>query len=1245
MFQKDQAAYRNQAHARYLKDYTLLKLNPSSFQEIKSRRNSPLSIAIPYQSGQLRMELEPLYLFDASFKLLTDQSGSQGVPYQAGKYFKGRIKDDTTSLVTLSVFEDEVNGIISSARFGNLNLGRIRDQSPEDYIVYNESDAKESVEFTCASLGNAIYRSQLEQLQSQVDQQLESRADGCITVDFELTREVYSQYQNNINNAANWLTSLFAAVKSLYLNEQVNISIKTIFVWTSEDGYSDDVGTALDQLKARRLNDAAFTANFVHLVRGELCNGGCSLAGIAWLDVLCDNSYRFAVSEPLFSYAVYPSYSWSVNVLTHEQGHNIASPHTHWCGWTGGPIDGCADPDGTCAKGPTPPSGGGTIMSYCHHNVGINFANGFGPQPGTRIRARYNAANCLSTNCNDGITVPAGPSNCNDGIQNGSETGVDCGGSCAACLEVCANSVNLSQNKTTSQSTNFDGGNSFPASRAVDGSLTNFSHTGQQLQPWWQVDLGNTYTVSSIKITNRVGCAPCSGRLKRFKVFVSNTPPGAYTNSGEVHLYNNSSGLSDGQVYNIANLNASGRYVRIWADFTGYGNNYLHLAEVQVMGCDGVDPCEENEVPNQPTVSTVEVDFPRNGSFTVGAIASDPDGSIARVEFYNGVTLLGSDNSNPYHWTVSPATASSYSITAKAFDNCGESATSGILTVNTTISCSDGFQNGDEEGVDCGGSSCTDDCPQGCLSPVLLSSGKSTSQSSNFNGSNSYPASMVVDGSTSSASFNHTAAELQPWWQVDLATVSEVTSIEITHRTGCAPCAGRVKNFKVFVTNSPASSFGSSTGVVYEYNNSTGLGNGQVINISDLAGGGRCGRLWVNNASANYLHLAEVRVMGCATDPCSGNQSPSKPVLSSTSTSYTQNTSFSVNASSSDAGGIAEIRFYVGGVLHSTDNTSPYSMTINPASASSYSITAMAVDDCNAQSVLSDPLVITTTNSCSDGVRNGDETSIDCGGSNCTACAGCTSPTNVSQGKSASQSTNFNAANSYPASMAVDGSTASSSFNHTGAQTQPWWQVDLGSSHDVTSIQITHRTGCSACAGRIKKFRVFISGSPPSAFTNSGYVYEYNNGAGMANGEVLTIGGDAVTGRYVRIWADYGTSSGYIHFAEVRVFGCASTAPDILLASTESPVKRFTESRMGLENPVDFEVNIFPNPVRDQLNYNFAIPPQSPVFARIFDLQGRKVMEATLSGSRLDIGHLENGSYIIHIIYKDMRMVKKILKF
>ncbi len=72
------------------------------------------------------------------------------------------------------------------------------------------------------------------------------------------------------------------------------------------------------------------------------------------------------------------------------------------------------------------------------------------------------------------------------------------------------------------------------------------------------------------------------------------------------------------------------------------------------------------------------------GSVTIDAAASDPDGSIARVEFYNGSTLLGEDTTAPYSFTWNSVANGCYDVNVRALDNQGGVATDRIdLTVGT----------------------------------------------------------------------------------------------------------------------------------------------------------------------------------------------------------------------------------------------------------------------------------------------------------------------------------------------------------------------------------------------------------------------------------------------------------------------------------------------------------------------------------------------------------------------------------
>ena len=71
-------------------------------------------------------------------------------------------------------------------------------------------------------------------------------------------------------------------------------------------------------------------------------------------------------------------------------------------------------------------------------------------------------------------------------------------------------------------------------------------------------------------------------------------------------------------------------------------------------------------------------------SFSLNAIANDADGTISKVEFYRGTTLLGTDTSSPYSYTWSGVLAGAYSLTAKAYDNSGAVTTSTAIAVTVT---------------------------------------------------------------------------------------------------------------------------------------------------------------------------------------------------------------------------------------------------------------------------------------------------------------------------------------------------------------------------------------------------------------------------------------------------------------------------------------------------------------------------------------------------------------------------------
>jgi RHS repeat-associated protein len=79
-----------------------------------------------------------------------------------------------------------------------------------------------------------------------------------------------------------------------------------------------------------------------------------------------------------------------------------------------------------------------------------------------------------------------------------------------------------------------------------------------------------------------------------------------------------------------------------------------------------------------PAASTV---FTAPTNITVNAAALDSDGTIAKVEFFDGSTLVGNATAAPYSATIVNAAGGTHSLTAKATDNRGTVTTSAAVSV------------------------------------------------------------------------------------------------------------------------------------------------------------------------------------------------------------------------------------------------------------------------------------------------------------------------------------------------------------------------------------------------------------------------------------------------------------------------------------------------------------------------------------------------------------------------------------
>ena len=87
-----------------------------------------------------------------------------------------------------------------------------------------------------------------------------------------------------------------------------------------------------------------------------------------------------------------------------------------------------------------------------------------------------------------------------------------------------------------------------------------------------------------------------------------------------------------------------------------------------------------------PTVSitgpAANAQFTQGDNISITANAADTDGTIAKVDFFNGSTLLGTDTTSPYSFAWANLPLGSFTLTARATDDKGTATVSAPVGIN-----------------------------------------------------------------------------------------------------------------------------------------------------------------------------------------------------------------------------------------------------------------------------------------------------------------------------------------------------------------------------------------------------------------------------------------------------------------------------------------------------------------------------------------------------------------------------------
>jgi cysteine-rich repeat protein len=641
---------------------------------------------------------------------------------------------------------------------------------------------------------------------------------------------------------------------------------------------------------------------------------------------------------------------------------------------------------------------------------------------------------------------------CVDGLRNQGETAPDCGGPCSPCGSGgdCL-SVALPRSSASASSAE----NGLVASLAIDTSASTRWSSVHADPQWLTVDLG------ALRRVRRVVLSWEAAQSADFDLEISNAAEGPWTK-----LYS----YADAGESDFAGLNANGRYVRMYSrtratawgvslfDFAVYGDTNIACgAPITTCGdgvVEGSEQCDDaNGVNDDACSNSCQAPSCTDGIRNNGETAIDCGGPCTTCVVCGNGLVQGAEQCDDGNVVDD--------------DDCSNAC--------LQATCSDGRRNHGETAVDCGGP--CQACGSQCSVVALNRSGATASSSEG-----SLLPGLAIDASATTR-WGSSYADPQ-WLTVDLGATRRVKRVRLSWE------AASSSQYDVQTSNGADGPWAT----VYSTNN----GDGGVDDITDLNANARYVRMYSRLRATPYGNsLYDFAVYGdvntsCGVQPTTcgdGILSPGEQCDDGNTVANDSCSSTCVAASCFDGlQNQAELGVDCGA-----------SCGACPICGDGVVETGEQCDDGNAinDDGCSNVCGLAT---CADDWQNQGETGIDCGG----PCAACSSQCLVNPLQRVSAAASTDESSLTTAAFAIDGSAVS---RWASASADPQWlRVDLGSARRIKRVVLRWE----AAASRDYDIQVSDNAAGP-------WLPVYTDGDG--NGGVDDVGDLNANARYVRMYS------------------------------------------------------------------------------------------------------------------------------
>ncbi len=284
-----------------------------------------------------------------------------------------------------------------------------------------------------------------------------------------------------------------------------------------------------------------------------------------------------------------------------------------------------------------------------------------------------------------------------------------------------------------------------------------------------------------------------------------------------------------------------------------------------------------------------------------------------------------------------------------------------------------------------------------------------------------------------------------------------------------------------------------------------------------------------------------------------------------------------------------------------------------------------------------------TPPTCNDGIQNGDETGVDCGGSSCAPCGGggCTDITFDTENFESGYG-NWNDGGSdcvRSTTRPIEGSRSVYLRDNTNSSVLTSDAYNLSSLEELTVdfsyypfsmengedfwLQVDNGSG-------FQTVRTWVSGT------------DFNNNTLYNESVTITATGGFGTNVRIRFRCDASTNSDYVHLDNIVLGGCQTSGARVIIGNNDRETTAFEADELE-DEAMEVDYQVFPNPATGHFNVRI---DEEGYTARLTGMTGRVITEQklTVGLNRIATDKLPAGMYLLVIEGADgYREVEKVI--